>query len=120
MAVPVSQLAQAVGACEKILATHRFPSAILGHVADGNFHCMIVTDPAQPEELSEIRAMTEEMTSIIIGMNGTCTGEHGIGLGKISSLVEETGSGAVQVMRQIKATMDPNNILNPGKIFAQI
>jgi D-lactate dehydrogenase (cytochrome) len=120
MAVPVSQLAQAVGECEKILASHRFPYAILGHVADGNFHCMIVTDPAHPEELSEIRAMTQEMTSIIIGMNGTCTGEHGIGLGKISSLVEETGSGAVQVMRQIKATMDPNNILNPGKIFAQI
>ena len=120
MAVPLSVLGDAVAACNEILAAHRFPYGILGHVADGNFHCMVITDPTQPDELEEIREITSQMTSKIISMKGTCTGEHGIGLAKISALVEETGAAAVNVMRMIKKALDPNNILNPGKIMTEV
>lgn len=117
MAVPLSRLAEAVDTCEKILSASRFQFCIFGHVADGNFHCTIITDPQFPEELQEIRALTHEMTSAIIAMNGTCTGEHGIGLGKIDALVEEAGQSGVDTMRKIKNVLDPYNILNPGKVL---
>ncbi len=119
MAVPISKLADAVETCEKILASHPFPYSVLGHVADGNFHLHIFTDPNKPQELAEIIKISHHMVQEIIAMGGTCTGEHGIGLGKIDALVEETGSAAVAVMRAIKKTLDPMNILNPGKIFTQ-
>jgi len=99
------------------LGSSQFPYSILGHVADGNFHAFIVTDPAKPEELPAVRALTHEMTSAIIDMGGTCTGEHGIGAGKIASLEKEAGLEAVDVMRSIKRALDPRGILNPGKIF---
>ena len=116
-AVPLSKLADAVAISEKILSASGFPFSILGHVADGNFHTFIITDPKNPNELDEIRKITHEMTSAIIAMGGTCTGEHGIGAGKIDSLLEEAGSASVDVMRLIKKALDPNGILNPGKIF---
>ncbi len=116
-AVPLSKLADAVTVAEQILSKHPYPFSILGHVADANFHCFIVTDPAKPEELEDVRHITHEITMKMIAMGGTCTGEHGIGSGKIEALVSETGASAVQVMRSIKQTMDPNNILNPGKVF---
>jgi len=116
-AVPLSRLADAVELAEKLLSQSRFPFSILGHVADGNFHAFIVTDPSKPEELPEIRALTEKMTEAIIEMGGTCTGEHGIGAGKISSLEKEAGAGSMRVMRAIKEALDPKGILNPGKIF---
>ena len=119
MAVPLSALAKAVEACNEILSTHDFPFSIFGHVADGNFHCLIITDPSNPNELTDIREITHSLASKIIAMNGTCTGEHGIGMGKIESLVEETGENAVALMRNIKNAMDPNGILNPGKVLAQ-
>jgi D-lactate dehydrogenase (cytochrome) len=116
-AVPLSKLAQAVAVAEEILSTSPFPYSILGHVADGNFHCFVVTDPAKPEELPQVQKITHEITAKIIAMGGTCTGEHGIGAGKIDDLVVETGQNAVNVMKSIKRTLDPNGILNPGKIF---
>ncbi len=116
-AVPLSKLADAVAVAEKILKESHFPFSILGHVADGNFHTFIVTDPGKPEELKQIRELTHKTTSAIIAMGGTCTGEHGIGAGKINSLLEEAGSASVGVMKSIKAALDPNGILNPGKIF---
>jgi D-lactate dehydrogenase (cytochrome) len=117
-AVPLSKLADAVTIAEKILKESPFPFSILGHVADGNFHTFIVTDPAKPEELVAIRELTHKTTSAIIAMGGTCTGEHGIGAGKIDSLLEEAGAPSVAVMKSIKAALDPNGILNPGKIFS--
>jgi D-lactate dehydrogenase (cytochrome) len=90
----------------------------LGHVADGNFHAFIITDPEKPEELPEVRELTHHLTDAIIGMGGTCTGEHGIGAGKISSLEKEAGPGAIAVMHSIKRALDPQGILNPGKILA--
>jgi D-lactate dehydrogenase (cytochrome) len=76
-----------------------------------------VTDPANPKELEDVRDITHEITMKMIEMGGTCTGEHGIGSGKIEALVEETGAPAVSIMKLIKQTLDPNNILNPGKVF---
>jgi D-lactate dehydrogenase (cytochrome) len=116
-AVPLSKLAEAVTVADQVLAKYKYPYSILGHVADGNFHCGIITDPNKPEELEEVRHITHEITMRIIEMGGTCTGEHGIGSGKIDALVVETGAAAVGVMKSIKLTLDPNNILNPGKVF---
>ncbi len=117
MAVPPSKLAEAVEMVDATLSKQPFPYAILGHVADGNFHSQVMADISKPEELVAIRKLVHEMTLKIIEMGGTCTGEHGIGAGKIDLLVAETGEEAVQVMRGIKASMDSNGILNPGKIF---
>jgi len=116
-AVPLSKLSEAVQIAEQILSKHPYPFSILGHVADANFHCFIVTDPAKPEELEDVRHITHEITMKMIEMGGTCTGEHGIGSGKIAALIEETGAPAVSIMKLIKQTLDPNNILNPGKVF---
>ena len=116
-AVPLSKLSDAVQTAEQILSKHPYPFSILGHVADANFHCFIVTDPANPKELEEVRHITHEITMKMIEMGGTCTGEHGIGSGKIEALVEETGAPAVSIMKLIKQTLDPNNVLNPGKVF---
>ena len=116
-AVPLSKLSDAVQTAEQILSKHPYPFSILGHVADANFHCFIVTDPANPKELEDVRHITHEITMKMIEMGGTCTGEHGIGSGKIEALVEETGAPAVSIMKLIKQTLDPNNILNPGKVF---
>ncbi len=116
-AVPLSKLSEAVQIAEQILSKHPYPFSILGHVADANFHCFIVTDPVKPEELEDVRHITHEITMKMIEMGGTCTGEHGIGSGKIAALIEETGAPAVSIMKLIKQTLDPNNILNPGKVF---
>ena len=116
-AVPLSKLADAVTVADEILSKHNYPYSILGHVADANFHCFIVTDPNKPEELLEVRHITHEITMKMIEMGGTCTGEHGIGSGKIDALIAETGAPAVNLMRSIKQALDPNNILNPGKVF---
>ena len=116
-AVPLSKLSEAVQIAEQILSKHPYPFSILGHVADANFHCFIVTDPAKPEELEDVRHITHEITMKMIEMGGTCTGEHGIGSGKIAALIEETGAPAVSIMKLIKQTLDPNNILNPGKVI---
>jgi len=117
-AVPLSKLAEAVALTESVLSQSPFPFSILGHVADGNFHAFIITDPEKPEELPEVRELTHHLTDAIIGMGGTCTGEHGIGAGKISSLEKEAGPGAIAVMHSIKRALDPQGILNPGKILA--
>ncbi len=117
MAVPPSKLAEAVAMVEATLCKEPYPYAILGHVADGNFHSQLMADTSKPAELVAIRKLVDDMTLKIIEMGGTCTGEHGIGAGKMDLLVAETGPEAVQVMRGIKASMDPNGILNPGKIF---
>jgi len=116
-AVPLSKLADAVALTEKILSNSPFPFSILGHVADGNFHAFIITDPNKADELPAVRELTHHMTDAIIDMGGTCTGEHGIGAGKISSLEKEAGPGSIAVMTSIKGALDPKGILNPGKIF---
>lgn len=116
MAVPLSQLAGAVAMVDEIFTARDFPHSILGHVADGNFHCLVITDPSVPEELVQIRELVHDINLKIIQLGGTCTGEHGIGAGKIEALNVEAGD-SLEVMKAIKKTLDPNLILNPGKIF---
>ena len=88
---------------------------IVGHVGDGNFHLIILYDPDDADELKRGHDLNERLIQRTLAMGGTCTGEHGVGLGKIHFLVEEHGE-AVSVMRTLKQALDPLNIMNPGKI----
>jgi D-lactate dehydrogenase (cytochrome) len=93
------------------------PYWIVGHVGDGNFHLSYLLDPNDPEELATVERLSEQMVQRALRLEGTCTGEHGIGLHKMGYLLDEAGAGAVEMMRQIKRTLDPKNIMNPGKVF---
>lgn len=115
--VPMSRLAECITETKADLAKSNIPATILGHVGDGNFHVVFSIDPNAPEEMAEVKAINHALITRALAMDGTCTGEHGIGLGKQESLVEELGD-AVDLMRMIKRALDPDNLLNPGKIFA--
>ncbi len=116
--VPISRLAEAVTLALQEAQAAGLPHFIVGHVGDGNFHIAYLIDPNLPEERVLAESLNERVVRRAITMQGTCTGEHGIGLHKQGFLLEETGAGAVDVMRAIKRALDPNNILNPGKIFS--
>uniref|UniRef100_A0A8D0CNT5 Probable D-lactate dehydrogenase, mitochondrial n=1 Tax=Sander lucioperca TaxID=283035 RepID=A0A8D0CNT5_SANLU len=90
---------------------------IAGHVGDGNFHCLMVVDPNDPEEQRGVHLFTERLARRALAMDGTCTGEHGVGLGKRALLCEEMGPMAVGVMQRLKDTLDPKNLMNPGKVL---
>ena len=92
------------------------PIIVVGHVGDGNFHLGILFDPEKPAELEEAKAIYERLVDRALEMDGTCTGEHGIGLGKMGHLVKEHGEETVSLMRDIKRALDPDNLLNPGKV----
>jgi len=94
-----------------------FPSAVVGHVGDGNFHVIMMLDPHNPRELSVAREVNERMVRRAIAMEGTCTGEHGVGIGKKKYLEAELGKPAIGLMRDLKRTLDPHNLMNPGKVF---
>src|SRR5690349_9385817 len=115
--VPISRLAECLTETRRDADQHGFTAPIVGHVGDGNFHMLILIDPAKPEEAEGAKALQARMVARAISMDGTCTGEHGIGLGKIDYLTDELGE-AVDVMRSIKTALDPNGLMNPGKIFA--
>jgi len=117
VAVPLSHLADAVAMMDETFASREFPHSILGHVADGNFHCLIITDPSNPDELDQVRALVHEISLKMIELGGTCTGEHGIGAGKVKALEIEAGE-SLAVMQSIKRALDPHSILNPGKILS--
>ncbi len=88
---------------------------IVGHVGDGNFHLAFVLDPGKPEELKEAERLNERLVMRALAMDGTSTGEHGIGYGKLDFLTAEHGE-AVSVMRALKLALDPDNLMNPGKV----
>ena len=113
--VPISRLAECISETKRDLAASSLPSALVGHVGDGNFHLVFMIDPNRPEEIAEAGRLNERMVARALAMEGTCTGEHGIGYGKMEFLISELGEG-VSVMRAIKRALDPANILNPGKI----
>jgi len=114
--VPISRLAECIGETIADTATSRLPAPILGHVGDGNFHCAILVDPENPEELEEAERLNQRIVERALRMDGTCTGEHGVGLHKMGFLIDEHGGDAVELMARIKRAFDPLNILNPGKI----
>ncbi len=116
--VPISRLAECV--LETIAEVDEAGLAyfVVGHVGDGNFHMCYLTDPARPEERELGERLSRHVVERAIRMEGTCTGEHGIGIHKQAFLVEETGAGTVAAMRAVKHALDPCNIMNPGKIFA--
>jgi D-lactate dehydrogenase (cytochrome) len=93
------------------------PIPMFGHVGDGNFHCLIPVRPDVPADLEEAKAFNERLVNRALEMEGTCTGEHGIGLGKRGWLRKELGD-AVDLMAAIKHTLDPDNLMNPGKVIS--
>ena len=114
--VPISRLADCIVETRKDIEASGLLAMILGHVGDGNFHTTIVIDPDDPDELKRAEAFNDRLVDRALAMGGTCTGEHGIGFGKIAFLEREHGE-AVGLMRLIKQTLDPENRMNPGKIF---
>ena len=115
--VPISRLAECVVETEKDLETVGLLSPIVGHVGDGNFHCSMLVDVNDPDEMQRADGFLHRLVERAQAMGGTCTGEHGIGQGKQKYLETELGPEAVDAMRALKAAFDPQNILNPGKIL---
>ena len=116
--VPISRLADCLLESVDEADASGIPYFLVGHVGDGNFHFGYLIDPESPDERERAEAMNHRLVARALSMGGTCTGEHGVGVHKMGFLVDEAGEGAVDMMRAIKRALDPQNILNPGKIFA--
>ena len=117
--VPISRLAECVAETEADIAEMGLIAPIVGHAGDGNFHTLALMDPDDPAEIAQVETFVARLNERAVAMDGTCTGEHGIGQGKAGFLPREMGHG-VDVMRQIKTALDPDNILNPGKIWPMV
>ena len=117
--VPISRLADCVAETEADIAESGLVAPIVGHAGDGNFHVSVVLDDKDPTEVAGVEAFVVRLNQRALAMDGTCTGEHGIGQGKKSFLPLELG-GSIDLMRQIKTALDPDDILNPGKIFTLV
>ncbi|MBK4217934.1 FAD-binding protein [Paracoccus caeni] len=115
--VPISALAECIGETRQDTQGVSFPAAALGHVGDGNFHMSFLIDPEDPAELAQARELNERLIQRTLRLGGTCSGEHGIGMGKSKYLPAEHGVTAVDLMRGLKALLDPEGILNPGKVL---
>jgi D-lactate dehydrogenase (cytochrome) len=116
--VPISRLAECVTATQRDIVAHRLVAPIVGHVGDGNFHVAIVVDMDDREEVRAVEGLIERLAERALDMEGTCTGEHGVGQGKMKYLEPEHGKPALDAMRAIKRALDPDDIMNPGKIVA--
>lgn len=114
--VPISRLAECILETKKDIAESYLLAPLVGHVGDGNFHLVYVIDPDKPEEMAEAKRLNDRMVERALAMGGTCTGEHGIGYGKMDALEQEHGD-AVAVMAQLKLALDPDNLMNPGKVI---
>ncbi len=115
--VPISRLAACITETERDVAESGLLAPLVGHVGDGNFHLLFLLEPGNADELARAKAVNARLIERAIAVGGTCTGEHGVGFGKIASLEREHGSG-IGVMRAIKRALDPHNILNPGKVVS--
>ena len=112
--VPLSKLPDAVRDARKVMNELGVPGALVGHVGDGNFHAILLVDPSNPEDLKKAGAVNERIVDRALQLGGTCTGEHGVGVGKRKYLAREHGA-SLRLMKAIKAAVDPLNIMNPGK-----
>jgi D-lactate dehydrogenase (cytochrome) len=115
--VPISRLAECVIETRKDTAAAPFPVCLVGHAGDGNFHLIYVLDPSNAGELEEARRLNDRMVTRALAMDGTCSGEHGVGIGKMKFLEAEHGAEALAVMRSLKRALDPDNRMNPGKLI---
>jgi D-lactate dehydrogenase (cytochrome) len=116
--VPISRLAECVEETQRDIAEMGLLAPIVGHVGDGNFHCLPLVDTDDPKEVATVQAFIDRLVKRAIAMNGTSTGEHGVGQKKMKYLEAEHGAPAVELMRTLKRAIDPQNIMNPGKIIA--
>jgi D-lactate dehydrogenase (cytochrome) len=116
--VPISRLADCIALAVSEAEAAGLLYYIVGHVGDGNFHIAYLIDPAIPAERELAERLNNQLVQHALKLEGTCSGEHGIGLHKQGFLVDEAGAGAVETMRVLKRALDPKNILNPGKIFS--
>jgi D-lactate dehydrogenase (cytochrome) len=117
--VPISRLAECIAGAREDAALAPFPTMVVGHVGDGNFHLPMLVDGDNPAEVEAAKILNAQVVRRALQMDGTCTGEHGIGLGKMDFLLAEHGPAAIAVMRAIKQALDPQGIMNPGKMFAK-
>ena len=117
--VPISRLADCVEETQKDIAASGLIAPIVGHVGDGNFHVGVLVAMDNPAEVQKVEAFVARLVQRALDMDGTCTGEHGVGQGKIKYLLQEHGTGALNVMRRIKQSLDPNNIMNPAKMLPE-
>jgi D-lactate dehydrogenase (cytochrome) len=115
--VPISRLTECIVETSKDISRASMPIPLFGHVGDGNFHCEILIRPESEADLEEAKAFNERVVNRALAMEGTCTGEHGIGFGKMRSLRKELGE-AVDLMLSMKRAIDPENLMNPGKVVA--
>ena len=116
--VPISRLAECVTQASEAATAAGMTHYIVGHVGDGNFHIAYLVDPTKPEERELAEQLNEKVVMRALALEGTCSGEHGVGLHKMEFLKSEADAGAIEMMRTIKRALDPKNIMNPGKIFA--
>ena len=116
--VPISRLAECVSETSADNATATFPICLVGHAGDGNFHLIYVLDPHDAGELAQAGRLNDRMVRRALALGGTCSGEHGIGLGKLKYLEAEHGPQALEAMRAVKRALDPDNRMNPGKLVA--
>jgi D-lactate dehydrogenase (cytochrome) len=114
--VPISRLAECVTATQRQVAELKLLAPILGHVGDGNFHLSLLVDMSDADEVRRAKLLVERLAELALAMDGTCTGEHGVGQGKMKYLPAEYGPAAIAAMAAIKRALDPQNIMNPGKI----
>jgi D-lactate dehydrogenase (cytochrome) len=114
--VPISRLAECITAVKRDIAAAGLLAPLVGHVGDGNFHLIFLVDLDDPDEVARAKAVNARMVENALAQGGTCTGEHGVGFGKIPYLEAEHGAVAVRTMRRVKEALDPDNIMNPGKI----
>jgi D-lactate dehydrogenase (cytochrome) len=115
--VPISRLADCIRETrDDVKRSSNLKSFLLGHIGDGNFHYVFLVDPDDPSEYELVQQLSERMVQRAVRMGGTCTGEHGVGLGKQKFLELEFGEEAIALMRTLKSALDPHNILNPGKL----
>ena len=116
--VPLSRLAECVTETQREIAAHGLVAPIMGHVGDGNFHLTLLVDMADAAEVKAAKILCERLVERALAMDGTCTGEHGVGQGKMKYLAGELGEPALAAMAAIKRALDPDGIMNPGKIVA--
>ncbi|MFL6565226.1 MAG: FAD-binding oxidoreductase [Burkholderiales bacterium] len=114
--VPISRLAECVHETMEDVKSYIAPVPLLGHIGDGNFHLMFLVDPAKPEETELAKQFNQRLVERALRLEGTCTGEHGVGMGKIGSMRLELGDDVLDLMCDIKRVFDPDNLMNPGKV----